>query len=97
MLELKVSGDTHPKTFTLITDDGDAELVVLDGHLEETPLEEWMRAHDADEFSEGVEVPTEHILVLRDALEGCAMDEGSDAWEEAAEVITATISRPEAA
>lgn len=76
MLELTVTGDTHPKTFTLKTDDADGELARLTDTLEEFGMSEgddmfdWLKGHSADEFAEGVVIPVENIGEWEEVLEG---------------------------
>jgi hypothetical protein len=86
MLELRVTGDEHPKTFTLVTDDGNAELVRLQeiihdeiGADEEDPLRRWFDTHTADQFKEGVAVPSDLIGDFGEVIEG-------EWWEEAEKI-----------
>lgn len=82
MLELRVTGDTHPKTFTLVTDDRDAELHRLQEIIHEEieaspddPIRKWFDEHDAEQFAAGVVVPTEFIGELGELLESDWFDE----------------------
>jgi hypothetical protein len=82
MLELRVTGDEHPKTFTLVTDDRDAELhrlqeIIHDeiGAGPDDPIRQWFDTHTADEFAAGVVVPTDFIGEFGELLEGDWFDE----------------------
>lgn len=82
MLELRVTGDKHPKTFTLVTDDRDAELIRLQEIIHDEidadpddPIREWFDKHTAEQFEAGVVVPTEIVGDFGDILEGDWFDE----------------------
>lgn len=96
MLDLRITGDRHPKTFTLVTDDKDAELVRIQDILEEAEygegdeLFEWFQNHTADQFKEGVEVPTDLVGPLAELLEG-------DWWDQAEKVEKARVEAMEQA
>lgn len=86
MLRLEATGDKHPKTFTLYTDDADGELarlheIVVDevGADEDDPIRAWLAGHTAEQFAEGVVVPAEQVGEFEDILE-------SD-WPDAAAVV----------
>lgn len=77
MLGMTTSGDSHPKTFTLTTDDADGELARLKQILvdecdaeEDDPLRQWLESHTAEQFAAGVVVPTDQIGYLAEVLEG---------------------------
>ncbi len=73
MLELKATGDTHPRTFTLKTDDEDAELAAMSEALEAWEVEDWTATCTADQFAAGVVVPVEFVSDggLGDLMEEC--------------------------
>lgn len=86
MLEIKVTGDTHPKTFTVVIDDRNAELdrlqtIIHDeiGAPPDDDLRAWFDKTTADEFAEGVVIPTEIVGDFGEILEG-------DWWEEAEKI-----------
>lgn len=88
MLQLKVTGDTHPKTFTLVTDDGEAELdrlqeIIHDeiGAPPDDVLRAWFDSHTAEQFAEGVVVPADEVGDFETILEGD--------WPDAAMAIAA--------
>lgn len=77
MLELRAEGDTHPKTFKLVTDDADGELDRIQEILRDEvgldpddPIWVWFNGTSADQFKEGAEVDHEQIADLSDMLEG---------------------------
>lgn len=77
MLDLKVEGDTHPKTFKLVTDDADGELARLADIFGECDLPEgdearaWFDNATADQFrEEGVTIPEGEIADFAELLEG---------------------------
>lgn len=75
MLELKATGETHPRVFTLTTDDGDAELATMAETFDQWDdgFSAWFRATSADEFAAGVVVPGEFVAdgSLGDLVEEC--------------------------
>jgi hypothetical protein len=88
MLELRVEGDTHPKTFKLVTDDADGELsriqeILVDevGVDPEDPIWVWFKGTTADQFKEGAVVPADQVGEFVDILEGD--------WPETADVLAA--------
>jgi hypothetical protein len=94
MLELRVTGDTHPKTFTLVTDDRDAELIrlqeIIHDEIEagsEDPIRKWFDAHTADEFAAGVVVPTDFIGEFGELLESDWFDEAMKVEKERESMI----------
>lgn len=82
MLELRVSGETHPKTFTLVTDDCEGELARIQEILVEVdaltsegnptgdPIGEWFAATDAAHFADGAVIPQEQMAQFVELLEG---------------------------
>jgi hypothetical protein len=88
MLELRVEGDTHPKTFKLVTDDADGELdrireILVDevGVDPDDPIWVWFDATSADQFREGAVVPVDQVGEFVDILE--------NDWPETADVLAA--------
>lgn len=103
MLELNVTGDTHPKTFTLKTDDADGELGRLTDTLEEFGMSEgddmydWLKGHSADDFAEGVVIPTDNIGEWEEVLEGDWFEEAqkiSQQREQALKAAEAAMEQP---
>lgn len=76
MLELKVEGDTHPKTFKLVTDDSQGELARLAEIYAEVEVPEgdesraWLDGSTADDFREGVVIPEGEVPDFAELLEG---------------------------
>lgn len=76
MLDLKVEGDTHPKTFTLVTDDTDGELARIAEIFGECDMSEgdegraWFDQATADQFREGVVIPEGEVPDFVELLEG---------------------------
>jgi len=87
MLELRVSGDEHPKTFTLVTDDKGGEL----GALSDAGAGDLSPAfNDADlrAFQTGFEIPADDIGEWQDVLEAAGFDEAAAVIEEQRELAT---------
>lgn len=76
MLELKVSGEEHPKTFTLVTDDQEAELARLAEIYDEVGVPSgdegraWLDNATADDFKVGVVIPESEVPDFAEMLEG---------------------------
>lgn len=86
MLELRITGDEHPRKFTLVTDDDNAELArlqeIIHDEIDADPdddLRSWFDKATADDFAKGVEIPTAIVGEIGEVLEG-------DWWEEAAKI-----------
>lgn len=86
MLEIRVTGDKHPKTFTLVTDDRNAELArlqeIIHDEMDADPdddVRKWFDTHSADDFAAGVAIPTAMVGEIGEVLEG-------DWWEEAEKI-----------
>jgi hypothetical protein len=89
MLEVQTTGDSHPKTFVLKTDDADGELGrikdILDGigvFDDGDPLGEWFKEHSAEQFAEGVAVPQDFAVDFFEIIDG-DFPQGSEAVEAA--------------
>lgn len=93
MLRIDIEGDTHPKTFRLVTDDGNAELAHLVGILNEVeadaedPIRVWLDAHSADEFAEGVVIPTEEVGEFAELLEADWPNEAGKVYAQAEDAM----------
>jgi hypothetical protein len=86
MLEIRIEGDAHPKKFTLVTDDHNAELArlqeIIHDEIDADPDDDvraWFDKATADEFKAGVEIPTAIVGEVGEILEG-------DWWEEAEKI-----------
>ncbi|MDQ2876547.1 MAG: hypothetical protein M3Y33_17800 [Actinomycetota bacterium] len=85
MLELKATGDTHPRTFTLTTDDSEAELSLMADVLEEWAgdFDTWFQGTTAEQFAAGVVVPAEFVVDggLGELMGGCGFDQPIEEFE----------------
>jgi hypothetical protein len=86
MLEVQATGDKHPKTFVLKTDDADGELdriraILVDevGVEKGEPEYDWFMEHAADQFKEGVAIPEDFAV---DFIEMISND-----WPQAEETV----------
>lgn len=89
MLEVQTTGDSHPKTFVLKTDDADGELDRIREILDDIgvfddgdPVGEWFMAHSAEQFAKGVEVPQDFAVDFFEIIDG-DYPQGSEAVEKA--------------
>jgi hypothetical protein len=86
MLEIRIEGDKHPKKFTLVTDDDNAELArlqeIIHDEIDADPdddLRSWFDNATEAEFKEGVVIPTSLVGEVGEVLEG-------DWWLEAEKI-----------
>jgi hypothetical protein len=89
MLEVQTTGDTHPKTFVLKTDDADGELARIEEILknigvfdDDDPVGEWFNEHTAEQFAEGVTVPQDFAVDFFEIIDG-DFPQGTEAVEAA--------------
>lgn len=83
MLKLEITGDTHPKTVKLVTDDADGELGIIDNSLAGMDIakgddfRDWFDSASPEDFLVGVEIPGALIGEWGDVFDGLS-DEGSE-------------------
>lgn len=89
MLKLEITGDTHPKTVKLVTDDANAELAEITSDLDHDwgvekgdSFRDWFDSAAPEDFATGVVIPPEHVGEWGDVLEGLDSGAGMDAFEQ---------------